>query len=56
MPVSKKRDVPAKNESANKHVNVGDSKAGKLLVLILALSMVAGLLIAAVILVVNYLK
>lgn len=48
MPESKKRKTEPKDTSKQKHYNPTDNKAGKILVLILALSMVAGLLFAAI--------
>lgn len=48
MPESKKRKIEPVNEEERKHVNVTGNKAGKILVLILCLAMVAGLLFAAV--------
>lgn len=47
MPESKKRKID-KEPVEQKHVNVVGNKAGKLLVLILCLAMVAGLLFAAI--------
>lgn len=52
MPESKKR-VIEKKETNQKHVNVTAGKGGRILVAVLAISMVAALLIAAVILVVQ---
>ena len=47
MPESKKR-VVNKEPVEQKHVNPTDSKAGRILVLVLCASMVAGLLFAAI--------
>jgi len=55
MPVSKKRKVETKPEEKSRFSNIGETKAGKILILILAASMVVGLLVAAIVLVVQYL-
>ncbi|MCR5741328.1 MAG: hypothetical protein K6G38_02545 [Gammaproteobacteria bacterium] len=47
MPLSKKRKID-KEPVEQKHVNVTGNKAGRILVLILCASMVAGLLFAAI--------
>ena len=56
MPVSKKRKTEPKDESQVRHVNPTSTKAGKILVLILVVAMVAGLVFAAVYLMINQLK
>ena len=48
MPESKKRKVDPVKEEERRHVNVTGTKAGKILVLILCAAMIAGLLFAAV--------
>ena len=45
---SKKRKIEPVNEEERRHVNVTGTKAGKILVLILCAAMIAGLLFAAV--------
>lgn len=53
MPVSKKRKV-AEKDKQQKHVNPGNTNAGKILILVLSLSMVVGLLVSAIFLIINY--
>lgn len=48
MPVSKKRKIEAK-EINEQHINIQESKFGKILLLILVISMVIGLLVTAIV-------
>ena len=48
MPESKKRKVDNSNKEPEKHYNVQESKAGKILILILVVAMVLGIAFAAV--------
>ena len=56
MPVSRKRKVAPKDESQQKHYNVSETKAGKIIVLILAIAMVLSLVIVAIVGIVNNLS
>ncbi len=56
MPESKKRKVEPKDKSQETHYNVGESKAGKIIILIVAAAMVLSLLIVAIVGIVNSLS
>ncbi|MBP5342899.1 hypothetical protein J6Y73_03120 [bacterium] len=53
MPVSKKRKTEPKDKSNEVHYNVGQTKVGKIIVLILAAAMLLSLLIVAIFGIVN---
>ena len=48
MPESKKRKIDNSNKEAERHYNVQESKAGKILILVLVVAMVLGIAFAAV--------
>lgn len=54
MPASKKRPKPSAVEAEIKTYNPTKSKAGKILILILAIGFVASILVAAIMLMVDY--
>ena len=48
MPESKKRKIENSNKESERHYNVQESKAGKILILVLVIAMVLGIAFAAV--------
>lgn len=56
MPESRKRKIEQKPVKASSKYNFAETKFGKVLILILCISMVVGILFAAIYLMLNYLE
>jgi len=53
MPESRKRKINIENKEPEKHINVSESKFGKILILVLVIAMVLGIAFAAVYLMIS---
>ena len=53
MPKSKKRKVENTSKESERHYNVQESKAGKILIIVLVIAMVLGIAFAAVYLMIS---